>query len=131
MSAYVVEDETIDRILSYLQANASYVEGVSGLGNADSNTLTAFGRKLLYLNTQAVNQRYSTDNECYDASYNFKQVAVGAIQASKSLACLIYQCSEGDVPDTELFKLLEQVEGEINGRIVRALPEWDQGAVWG
>ena len=51
------------------------------------------------------------------------------IQCLKSLQCLIYQCSEGAVVKTGLYKKLVEVKNDLQDLIIRDLPEYD-AAVW-
>ena len=46
----------------------------------------------------------------------------------KSIGCLTYQCSEGDVPDERLFKALREYERALNGLIVADMDEYDAAA---
>ncbi len=47
-----------------------------------------------------------------------------------SLRCWMYQCSEGSVPETRLFKLMSAVSDSMAHSIVDRLPEV-QRAPWG
>ena len=46
------------------------------------------------------------------------------------MCCLLYQCSEGNVPNGRLFNELNRAAGELAQAIVQDLPEYDQ-ASWG
>lgn len=92
--------------------------------------VTALGKELFALNQSALAARYG-DN---DPPPGFRGKAfdppgrkVGAqnIQHLKSLQCLIYQCSEGEVPETALFKRLEAAEGKLALKIVQGLPAYE------
>jgi hypothetical protein len=50
------------------------------------------------------------------------------VAAYKALRCLIYQCSEGDVTESDTFKELEVVAGEVAHAIVSALPAYETAA---
>jgi hypothetical protein len=43
---------------------------------------------------------------------------------------LLYQCSEGDVPEQSLFKALESIISSIANEIIQAMPDYEQ-APWG
>lgn len=60
---------------------------------------------------------------------NYKHHAYGIAQFYKSLACFIYQCSEGEVPETELYKMLEEAQDKLAYKIAM---DWanEQGAEW-
>lgn len=46
----------------------------------------------------------------------------------KVLDCYLYQCSEGDLPETSLlYKEVERARDELRAKIVRDLPEYEAG----
>jgi len=47
----------------------------------------------------------------------------------KSLQCLIYQCSEGSVVKTGLYKKLIEVKNDLQDLIISDMPEYKK-AVW-
>ena len=97
MSAYVVEEETMNRILSGIPK-----QHLSVLDSIPGRTLTEKGRYLFRMNVDAVCQRYndSPSEYAYTAAYEFtRQTGVKLAQWVKSLSCLMYQCAEGDVPE--------------------------------
>lgn len=108
MSAFVVDTQTMHRILT----------GFPSLVGSDA---TAAGRVLFTLNIAAVRWRYPdtiADPEAMPGpegahalgrTYVFHEVPVTPAQALKSLQCLIYQCSEGSVPGTALYKTLARI----------------------
>jgi hypothetical protein len=51
-------------------------------------------------------------------------------QVYKSLCCLIYQCSEGKVPEEPLFKTLVDIKRIMAGCLISRLPEYNK-AFWG
>jgi hypothetical protein len=96
---------------------------------------------LFDLNIQAVKERYGDESPATMPGHvqTNKQLAIGQIpyaytdaniiQVYKSLKCLIYQCSEGNVPNTPLYKFLEELENTIARHIVSELPEYEK-AEW-
>ena len=52
------------------------------------------------------------------------------VERLKAIRCLIYQCSEGKVPDSKLYKELEVMSGRLANVIVQNTHEYD-GAPWG
>lgn len=62
--------------------------------------------------------------------YAFTPLLVGAVPALKSLNCLLYQCSEGDVPETPLYRALDTLSDQWAQEIVSRLPEYAE-ARWG
>jgi hypothetical protein len=52
------------------------------------------------------------------------------VEQFKAMCCLLYQCSEGKVPNTPLYGELNRAAGELAQRIVEDLPEYYK-ASWG
>lgn len=146
MSAYVVNPKTINRFLSFLQTG-NYIWLKKELyEKTDFNLKTTenvqdLGQALYNMNINAVSQRYAhTVNEggsipgSYDdndnlLSYKFKYNPVGLIQALKSLQCYLYQCSEGNVEEQSLFKVLHTIKNHWIAKVIRNLPEYEK-AEW-
>lgn len=83
------------------------------------------------LNSLALKVRY---NEEPGKGYKFCEIkysnaSTSKIQCLKSINCLIYQCSEGDVVKTALYKKLVEVKNDLMDDIISDLPEYD-AAVW-
>lgn len=123
MSAYIVDKKTIDRIVSgMLQLKLNHEMG--DIDIIDNNDL---GQKLWDMNAAAVDQRYEETNT--KQTYTFNSVDVSIIQAFKSLRCFMYQCSEGDIPDTDLYKQMDIISDRMSNNIVYDLPAFD-AAEW-
>jgi hypothetical protein len=127
MSAFIVDSKTIDRVVSFIIANRQEFFSVSTRDGG--NAAYRIGRLLLALNTQAVNHRYTSEHWKVP-EYEFKRVAVTDMQAYKSIGCLLYQCSEGDVPNDPDFIELSKLHDDLAHRIVTKLPAYDK-AEWG
>jgi hypothetical protein len=131
MSAYVVDKKTIDRIVTYIFREYGYRDQdilhryYPQLVAENENVL---GQRLWKLNVDAVNCRYEENNPV--ELYQWSPEHCGLIQTLKSLQCLIYQCAEGNIPDTNLYKDLERLEKSIMSKIIDALPEYN-AAQWG
>jgi hypothetical protein len=116
MSAYFVSAETI--------ADAAYALKVD-LDDKEmepdciaAHDLDSLGRVLWQLNALALWELYG-DREPLGANFGIiatytpearPEASPNAWQRLKSLQCLIYQCAEGTVPSTDLFKVMEHVE---------------------
>jgi hypothetical protein len=110
----------------------------------DHESQTVLARKLWAMNIEAVRQRYSHSAEmmgeverctaevaAYTPPFNMNEpltVAKGC-DAARAIACLRYQCAEGDVPETDLFKALTLIEQKLCVVIVGLLPEYER-ALW-
>ena len=132
MSTYIVDDQTINRILTQLSLeNSSWfiskVQEKTGYNTTFDDDLNSLGKELLLLNTQAVNERYDDNNSGNDViAYTYHPDITSKIQAYKSLNCLLYQCSEGDVPKTELYSFLNWLAFEWADDLVRSMPAYEQ-----
>ena len=51
------------------------------------------------------------------------------VQAYKSFRCFLYQCSEGDVPLSPLYKAVEAAADYLAAEIVPEIPEYEE-AKW-
>lgn len=143
MSAYIVNDKTINRIVSMLNTasfssggrtypDTRYFDGVLQVTN--SKECAELGKKLREMNERAIIARYDekaiadfTGGKEYKYEFVYPP---RAIQAYKSLRCFLYQCSEGDVPKEPLFKELDRYAAAVAEQFVCNLPEYDQ-ADWG
>jgi hypothetical protein len=97
---------------------------------------------LYAMNVEAVHQRYGdtspltmpghvpTNKQLAQfGSIPYRYTETTMVQAFKSVQCLSYQCSEGNVPDSPLYKFLEELENIIAKQIVSDLPEYEK-AKW-
>lgn len=141
MSAYIVENETINKILSmlYLDRDNSWVQRrILEKHNIDIKTkegLETLGKHFLRINIYGVENRYDEKVKgtlLLDFKYRLTP-HINKISALKALECLIYQCSEPgewETVDSEIYKLMEEIKGKWAMDIVRALPAYDN-AQWG
>jgi hypothetical protein len=134
MSAYVVEDKTINQFLSklYHHCDLSYLQGRLerdfGFGPHVEGQME-LGRALAQLNVDSVNQRYQEQQDV--VPYQHHYVECSLMQAYKSLKCWIYQSCEGDCTERPLFQFFENdVKAGFADAIIRQLPAWDT-ATWG
>jgi len=148
MSSFLVKPETIQRIVSllYLAHNngqiwASSFQSLMArhlISVSESKDRDALCKRLFELNVQAVHERYGDKDYTTmpgpkgvkPEQYRFKILDANRVQVFMSVQCLIYQCSEGNVPKTKLFKFLEALENMLARSIVQQLPEYQKGE-WG
>jgi hypothetical protein len=135
MSAYMVDDKTINRIVSYLyqEQDSHWTRG--RLARECGVPMIAGGPELgalmFALNIQGVNARYG-DGEASNfrpLDYQYEYELCTKMQALKSLQCWRYQCSEGDVPETVLYKIMDDYSHRLAESIVDALPAYEK-AEW-
>lgn len=136
MSAFVVKDSTINRIVTYLgeHQHADLARIFESLGYSLADRPAELALALFNMNCEAVDQRYAdrpARTEFHPGPYHytvdFLYTDAGILKAA---GCLRYQCSEGDVPETPLFKALDDFIGALAYHVVCGLPEYDQ-AEWG
>jgi hypothetical protein len=147
MSAYVVDNKTVERILDFIRHDQG--RGVGAISrrhiarysfegwDLDSpEGLEILGRELLTMNREAVMQRYP---DCRDNpsnmpgpinpqpfSYSNGRPHPSIFQTHKSIACLRYQCSEGDVPDWPLFKRLDDYAKSLAEFWLESQPDYEK-----
>ncbi len=148
MSSYVVHPKVINQIVTYLdvQTNRGNYRYLLSHYNIVPNMKEALGDKeerlqatadsLWSLNIEAVQQRYPNDTvNTMPGSYQegklihhtvYKYEEANTLQVYKSLQCLIYQCSEGNVPDTIEYKFLVDLKHAIAEDIIESLPDYDK-----
>lgn len=130
MSAYVVNDITINRIIGWLEINAYnsmyLLEGLKQFGDVYAeNFWPDLAGAMHKLNIEAVDQRYSERTE-NPKPFVYAPLIISPIQTYVSLQCWIYQCSEGDVPKRPLYQFFDtNVSLVLAHKIVRALPEYE------
>lgn len=132
MSAYIVEKKTIDRIVTYINekcsADPDYFEtryaAIYAAYRGDPNKL---GQNLWTMNVKAVDQRYRENNPV--SLYRYEYRPADNIQVFKSLRGYLYQCTEGDVPESPLYKDLDRLADTIAREIVINLPAYER-AEW-
>lgn len=138
MSAFVVQDEIINRIISCIKMgrNMEYIrkelkDAGYDLENGDCSKL---GDDMFKLNCQAVDERYGEGEAKgfreLNYKYMFNMYASNKTYAYKALGCWLYQCSEGNVPESTLYKLMESIQNRIACHIVDYSKEYEQ-ANWG
>jgi hypothetical protein len=134
MSAFVVGTDCINRSV--------YGLWLMQMPHEDQ---TKLGLSLIAMNILAVQQRYPREVIEYDhmATYTYSEPSkvpdcVDAVAAWKALQCLLYQCSEGNVPELALFKQVEEYADKLGEMIKRkrnVKDVWDmpecKNAPWG
>lgn len=141
MSAFICQDKTLQRIVCYFDLDTRFVNSSICHGQI-GRKLQEIGfnleykehkdrliKEMVFLNRQAVNDRYSE----YETEQNIiyrDEFPATPIQVYKSLCCFLYQCAEGDIPEkNELYKTLEEIKSYMAECIVGRLPEFDK-AEW-
>jgi hypothetical protein len=138
VSSFIVEEETINRIVTFLYDHFLKTDILSSMTKAvlkeydisveSIPECTFLANAFLYMNKLAVDDRYSENNLL--SALKFKRIESNEIQVLKSMQCLQYQCSEGDVPKLPMYKCLNRLIGVLESHIISELPEYNQ-ATWG
>ena len=128
MSAFFVTKNVIDHINT---ARRMLCEQI-GVKISDDE-LTAFGRAIWLMNVDALKARYPKDDWAEERkeaqAYSFRdRSGVSKTQMYKSCRCLIYQCSEGNVPNTQTFKDVNELSCDLAHHILTRTSEYDRCA---
>jgi hypothetical protein len=143
MSAFIVTDKTINRIVNWLDSALEEPYGTitirqklleQGFDASMAGWTERLGLAMLQLNVIAVDAQYGSGEakrfRPLDYHYEVPE-PVPMVQVLKSLQCWLYQCNEGDVPQTALYGLFDnEVQLYLMTEIIDALPEY-QNAHWG
>jgi hypothetical protein len=137
MSAFIVSDATINKVIGWLNDSErrQYLRPIlrtAEIPEHDADWTSKLGASMFTLNVEAVNARYGAGqaSEFRPLDYTFEWELAADVQVLKSLSCWLYQCAEGDVPERPLYKAFRKLEGQIARNIVANLPEWEK-AEWG
>ena len=140
MSAFMVEDTTINRVVTWLTREVTTSRfTLDSLAREYDVDLTSdnwdekLAKAMFQLNCDGVNARYGEGEAEKFRPLNFTykpEVDTFRVQVLKSLQCWLYQCSEGDVPETKLYQFFEEVSHHVALKIVMDLPAYDT-AKWG
>lgn len=132
MSCFIVPIDTIDRIISTIELQGGWSRHAASLPVAFLYDWDALGRALLALNADAYRARYgepANDDPSDLAPYIWKGCYVTLIEGYKALRCLLYQCTEGQVPDAPLFVALAAYADALAVTLVERSPAY-RSAAW-
>lgn len=136
MSAWIVSKENIDRVITALlllekKSSMSPVPKLSLI--KDQEGVNGLGTQLWGMNEDAVKQRYGRPYNDLPGSkvvkYKFVTSEADPYQLIMSIHCLGYQCAEGNVPETDLYKAVKKLEEEFEAYLVRTDPRY-KNAKW-
>lgn len=129
MSAFLVTEKTLYNCMKAI-TKAQYSALYKDIDGSQKKFKIIF-MALNSLNSLALKVRYNEEpSPGYKfCSIKYTEASSCKIQLLKSLNCLIYQCSEGSVIKTGLYKKLLEVKSDLQDLIIRDLPEYEK-AVW-
>lgn len=147
MSAFVVDPQTISNIVSYFYTRRNRdswlvdkLKRETEFAVDNSSYVQDLGQAMYNMNINAVSQRYpndtintlpgsyTEDNKLLAFKYKFN-CDMSRVWAIKALESLLYQCSEGNVEDTKMFKFWVSVKHSWAMEVIRSLPEYEK-APW-
>lgn len=134
MSAFIVEDKTINRIIytlnSVLREGEYVVRPLVMLGYEKFDA--KLGKDMFALNIRSIEERYGEGEAktFRPLNYKFKEQMTSNMQGLKSLHCFQYQSCEGECDSDPLYLALEQVALLLASYIIHRLPEYDK-LEWG
>ena len=125
MSAYFVEKETVDGAIGAILHSGFFMS---------LEQATSLGRSLWLLNAVALEQRYEeqTAQDYLDTinTYVWQPQAQDRLVLIKALDCLVYQCSEGNVPKSDLYQWASGIADKMAGPALRKTQGY-YAAPWG
>lgn len=116
MSAFMVEDKTINRVVTWISDSDNaprFARDLAKIGiDIEHGGWAELGKAFYALNRRGVDARYGP-GESYEFrpdEYQYKREHATPEQVYMSAQCLRYQCAEGNLPETDpLYKFLDQV----------------------
>ena len=146
MSSWIVSDNCINSFLTFLKNrdlnnmcnNRNDYFKILKIDNCLylSRDLERLGRKMLKMNIEATEQRYTKpylnkkEKATRIKAFRFKEFKALDVQVYKNLMCYLYQCAEGDIDKRKLYKQLRKIEDSLPSYIIRKSKEFDK-ANWG
>lgn len=143
MSSFIVKDETLNKVISFIYVKVMgdhyfplnvFIESPYNFENTQKmKDLKAYLKKLMQdmhnLNVQAYKTRHKTNTSPEKMTFSVNST-IGVYQALKSLDCWLYQCSEGEIPKTPLYKAMTDFRNKICHHIITRTQEYDK-EMWG
>ena len=140
MSAYLVENETLGRVMKAIEKSGRHGREyllIDELKNElQSNPMKVFFR-LHDLNVKSLQQRYEDQEYITPSQKDYKEAfkvfnqpfGTSDYQLLKSLKCYLYQSCEGNCNKDELYKAVDCVADNISSDIISKIPEYNE-AEW-
>ena len=145
MSAWMVSNKTLSEIANLIDAYK--IVGYNGFGfnfpsklmeTVKGMTTEEIFKALAEMNIEALKQRYDDYEDMigevkFDPDADVYKPRNNGLtyhwQLLKSLQCYLYQCSEGNVPERELYKCIDKLSIRVAGYIISQMPEY-QATEW-
>ena len=137
MSAFMVNSNVMAKVVTAILLNLETFDGESTCRtallaaptHAQKEAGAEIGRKLFLMNRRALHARYGYSDDNPLAQFFFERWADATpVEQFKAIHCLLYQCSEGTVPNSPLYEELNRSAGELAQRIVQDLADYDKAS---
>ena len=138
MSAYIVEDETINRIVSFLADSAETNKiwlyyPIRNLGYELDKPLHVkrLAEEMFTLNCQSVEGKYGEGEAEYmsgEQMFVYQPISplrFNQYQALKSLGCYLYQSCEGGCEQSPLYQALDAIKGKLAYHLICETPQYE------
>jgi hypothetical protein len=131
MSAYVCSNATINTVVTYLcYSNLEWLRQLFyDATSRDGDFGFTVGKALFDLNVNAVEQHYGKGEakNFRELNYAYRAVKTSLVKVYDAVKELMYQCCEGDLPETELYKLLVATKAAVADDIIETNREFLAG----
>ena len=129
MSAFIVENETINRIVTAIEFDRQRWTRdrrlAQFMAHHSCHAGAELGKAMRDMNERAVAARYdlSAIVELSPGEYEYSTVFASRAAVYRSLGCYLYQCSEGTVPEDPLYRALDEYHNELAHDIAQETDE--------
>jgi hypothetical protein len=124
-SAFIVSKSCMDRAVEALiQATADSLKPdlFETCPETDPDAMrTWLGRRLYVMNRRAIRERYGETVSLEPYTFTAPEGATPEACA-KALHCLRYQCTEGNVPGSKLYKQMERLLDDLDAKLLARHP---------
>ena len=137
--SYIVDDKTINKVVSYLYAKAKGPDSTAypaldkmGYNLINPVDLKRLAHAMFNLNVDAIQARYGeADGEGFPLpSFTYVFTPATQIEVIKAVECWKYQCTEGELPSTFLYKAMKQTLSLLCSDYIHQLDEYE-ATPWG
>ena len=147
MSCFIVNDETINEIVTFLDRACNVGTEIKWVArpmekytqpdnNVRGKVLNALAQSMMDMNVASVDARYPNgqnqrpgpiaNGNPGDAPFVYsRKMAESRYQTYKSLESYLYQCSEGDIENWDLYKCLNEVKNRLADYLVKSTREYE------
>lgn len=134
VSAYLVSNDTINRIVTHIQEELvkDNVYGVFKELREQGYTPDkpeVLGQDLFDFNCLSLDSRYDEGSMYEDCTYAYEKKKASKVQLVKSISCYLYQSCEGECDKLDFFKMILEVQHELALEIVQSKKNYDD-AEW-